>query len=221
MIRWNNWQCLAQGKHQYLQAYYYCCCCWTYSFGLYKRRFCACVLSRFSCVPLCNPMYCSLLVSSVHGILQSRILECIAMPSSRESSQRRDGTHISCTAGGFFTVNALWDGLEIISIEIILKIKYLIFVVQSLSCVWFFVIPMDFRLTCSSLSPRVCSNSCPLCQWCHPTISSSVTPSPPALNLSQHQGLFQWVGSSHQMTKVLELQLQHQPLQWIFKVDFL
>ena len=35
-------------------------------------------------------------------------------------------------------------------------------------------------------------------------------PSPPALNLSQHQGLFQWVGSSHQVAKVLELQLQHE-----------
>ena len=35
-------------------------------------------------------------------------------------------------------------------------------------------------------------------------------PSPPPLNLSQHQGLFQWVGSSHQVVKVLELQLQHQ-----------
>ena len=32
------------------------------------------------------------------------------------------------------------------------------------------------RLPCPSLSPRVCSNSCPLCQWCHPTILSSVTP---------------------------------------------
>ena len=46
-------------------------------------------------------------------------------------------------------------------------------------------------------------------------------PSPPALNLFQHQGLFQWVGSSHQVTKVLEFQLQHQSFQWIFKVDFL
>ena len=45
-------------------------------------------------------------------------------------------------------------------------------------------------------------------------------PSPPALNLSQHQGLFQWVGSSHQVAKVWELQLQHQSFQWIFRVDF-
>ena len=46
-------------------------------------------------------------------------------------------------------------------------------------------------------------------------------PSPPALNLSQHQGLFQWVGSSHQVVKVLEFQLQHQSFQWIFRIDFL
>ena len=42
------------------------------------------------------------------------------------------------------------------------------------------------------------------------------SPSPPVFNLSQHQGLFQWVGSSYQVAKVLELQLQHQPFQWIF-----
>ena len=45
-------------------------------------------------------------------------------------------------------------------------------------------------------------------------------PSPPALNLSPHQGLFQWVCSLHHVAKVLELQLQHQFLQWVFRVDF-
>ena len=39
-------------------------------------------------------------------------------------------------------------------------------------------------------------------------------PSPPAFNLSQHQGLYQWVSSSHQVAKVLEFQLQHQFFQW-------
>ena len=43
------------------------------------------------------------------------------------------------------------------------------------------------------------------------------SPSPPALNLSQHQGLFQWVGSLYQVAKVLEFQLQHQSFQWIFR----
>ena len=49
-----------------------------------------------------------------------------------------------------------------------------------------------------------------------PLLSSS-----PALNLSQHQGLFKWISSSHQVAKVLEFQLQHQSFQWIFKTDFL
>ena len=47
------------------------------------------------------------------------------------------------------------------------------------------------------------------------------SPSPPAFNLSQHQGLFQWVSSSHQVAKVLEFQPQHQSFQWIFRTDFL
>ena len=50
---------------------------------------------------------------------------------------------------------------------------------------------------------------------------SLLSPSPPAFSLSQHQGLFQWVGSSNQVAKVLELQLQHQSFQWIFRTDFL
>ena len=47
------------------------------------------------------------------------------------------------------------------------------------------------------------------------------SPSPSAFNLSQHQGLFQWVGSSHQVAKVLGFQLQHQFFLWIFSTDFL
>ena len=54
-------------------------------------------------------------------------------------------------------------------------------------------------------------------QLSYPMFSSS----PPALNLSQHQGLFQWISSSHQVTKVLEFQLQHQSFQWIFRTEFL
>ena len=72
-----------------------------------------------------------------------------------------------------------------------------------------------------SPSPRTCPSSCPLPWWCHPAISSSVTLFCYAFDLSQHQGLFQWVGSSHQVAKVLELQLQHQFFQWVFRVDFL
>ena len=77
------------------------------------------------------------------------------------------------------------------------------------------------KLACSSLSPGAHSNSCPLCQWCHSTISSSVTPlsylqSFPTLGFFLH-----WVSSLHQVAKVLELQLQHQSFQWISRVNFL
>ena len=54
-------------------------------------------------------------------------------------------------------------------------------------------------------------------QLTHPLLS----PSLPALNLSQHQGLFKWVSSSHQVAKVLEFQFQHQTFQWTPRTDLL
>ena len=74
------------------------------------------------------------------------------------------------------------------------------------------------RLPCPSHSPGVFK-----LHWVGDAIQIShplSSPSPPALNLSQNQGLFQWVSSSHQVAKVLELQLQHQSFQWIFKIYF-
>ena len=47
------------------------------------------------------------------------------------------------------------------------------------------------------------------------------SPSPPAANLPQHQGLFQWVNSLHEVAKVLEFQLQYQSFQWTPKTDLL
>ena len=75
------------------------------------------------------------------------------------------------------------------------------------------------RPPCPSPTPGVHPNPCPLSRWCHPAIIFSVIPSPPALNLSQHQGLFKWVSSSHQVAKVLEFQLQHHSLQWTPKTS--
>ena len=59
------------------------------------------------------------------------------------------------------------------------------------------------RPPCPSSTPRVYSDSSPLSQWCHPTISSSVIPFSSRFNLAQHQGLFQWVSSSHQVARLL------------------
>ena len=75
------------------------------------------------------------------------------------------------------------------------------------------------RLPCPSPTPGAYSNSYPSSWWCYQTISPSVIPSPLTFNLSQNQGLFQWVSSLHQVTKVLEFQLQHQSFQWIFKTE--
>ena len=59
--------------------------------------------------------------------------------------------------------------------------------------------------------------------WVSDDIQSSypqLFPSPPGFTLSQNQDLFQWVSSLHQVAKVLVIQLQHQSIQWIFRIDF-
>ena len=57
------------------------------------------------------------------------------------------------------------------------------------------------RLPCPSPTSGAYSNSCPSSQWCHPTVYPLSSPSPPTFNLSQHQGLFQWISSSHEVTQ--------------------
>ena len=86
-----------------------------------------------------------------------------------------------------------------------------VFVVQSLvmsNSLW----PDGLQHTrppCPSPSPRVCSNSCPLSQWCHPSTSSSVIPFSSCLQSFPATGSFLRVSSLLQVVKVLELQLQH------------
>ena len=88
--------------------------------------------------------------------------------------------------------------------------------VQSLSHVRFFVTALitahqaSLSITNSRRSLKLTSIEVgDAIQPSHPLSS----PSPPNFNLSQHQGLFKWVSSSHQVAKVLELQLQHQSFQ--------
>ena len=79
--------------------------------------------------------------------------------------------------------------------------------VQSLSCVQLFATHESQHARPPSSTPGVHPDSRSSSQWCHPAISSSVDPSSPAPNPSQHQSLFQWVNSSHEVAKVLEFQL--------------
>ena len=144
-----------------------------------------------SCLTLWGPMDCCLPGSSVHGILQARILKWVAMSSSRGSFPPRGRNCISCSsciAGGFFTTEPPGKPL------------YVAF--QSLSHVWFSVTP--WAAACqASLSFSVLEFSHvhwvgDAMQPSHPLLSPS-----PTFNLSQNQGLFKWVSSSHQVDKVL------------------
>ena len=74
-----------------------------YRLSLYIYSLCVVFLVAQSCLTLCYPMDCSLPGSSVHGILQARILEWL--PSSRGSSQPRDRTQVSCIAGGLYCLS--------------------------------------------------------------------------------------------------------------------
>ena len=74
-----------------------------------------------------------------------------------------------------------------------------------------------FTVSWSLLKLMSIESVMPSNQPSHPLSS----PSPPALNLSQHQGLLKWVSSSHQVAKILEFQLQHHSFQWTHRTDFL
>ena len=95
--------------------------------------------------------------------------------------------------------------------------------VQSLSHVWLFETRWTAGCQASLVipTPGVAETHV---HWVSDAIQTShplSSPSPSTFNLSQHQGIFQWVSSSHQMAKVLEFQLQHQSFQWIFRTYFI
>ena len=96
--------------------------------------------------------------------------------------------------------------------------------VQSLNCVWLLATQCD----CSTPGLLVYHHLPQFTQTPVHQVGDTIQPShplsslsPPAFNLSQHQGLFKWVSYSHQVAKVLGFQLQNQSFQWIFRTDFL
>ena len=137
-------------------------------------------------------------ILSTTGTFQERILDWAAVSFSRGSSRPREQTLNSCVS---------WIGCCGPSVT------------QS------YLTLCNF-MNCSTPGFPVLHYLLELTQihahwWCHPIISFSLVPSPSAFNLSQHQSLYQWAGSLHQVAKVLKLQFQHQSFQWIFRVNFL
>ena len=167
-----------------------------------------------SCPTLCNPMDCGLPGSSVRGILQARIIEWAAMPSSRGSSQPRDWTHVSCFGRQVlyhFGQCKFWLQ-KMRSAAVFHRSKFS-------SSVQFSSVTQSCPTPCD---PTNCSTpGLPVHHQLPEFIQTHVhrvgdaiqpshplsSPSPPAPNPSQHQSLFQWVHSLHEVAYVLEFQL--------------
>ena len=113
-------------------------------------------------------MDCSPPGSSIHGIFQSRTLGWVAIPFSRGYSQPRDWTQVSCIAGKFFII---WANRETKYSSVRLSRSVVSDSLQPHGL-------QQARLPCPSPAPRTYSNSCPLSQWCHPTILFTVIPFP-------------------------------------------
>ena len=199
---------------------------------------CACVHAQSveSCLTLCNPMDCSPPGFSVHWNFQARILEWVTIPFVRGSPPSGIEPTTSAPTGGFFTTEPLGKYpsastykrqllifpilyflclLLAFSIKKEIKLPNLPFSSVAQSCLTL-CSPMD----CSTLGFPVHHQLPELAQTHVHQVSDAIQPShplstssPPAFNLSQHQGLFQGVSSSHQVAKVLEFQHQHQSFQ--------
>ena len=166
----------------------------------------------------CNPPG-----SSVHGILQARILEWVAMPSSRGSSPPRDRTCVSRDSSTGRQILYPWATWELESACKHRRHRFSSVQSVTLSRVWLFVtrwiaaqpgLPLHHQVPeFTQTHVRRVSDAI---QPSHPLSSPSPAPNP-----SQHQGLFQWVNSSHQVAKVLEFQPQHQSFQWTSRTGLL
>ena len=160
------------------------------------------VLVAQSCPTLCNPMDCSSPGSLVHGILQARILEWVAIPFS-----------MTCL---LFILS--WDMLSYPTYN-----KYICFCSVTKPCPAFWD-HIDSNIPGFPVLQSLPEFAQIHVHWVGDAIQPShplLPPSPCAISLHQHHGLFQLVGSYCQVAEVLELQLQPQSFQWLFRVDFL
>ena len=160
---------------------------------------CVCVISSVV-LNSCDPIDCSLTVSSVHWIFQARILarfknsgkNGLPFPPPGDLPDPRIEPYLSVQFSRSVVSDSLWPHES-----------------------------QHARPPCPSPTPRVHPDSRLSNQWCHPAISSSVIPFSSCPLPSQHQSLFPWVNSMPEVTKVLEFQLQHQSFQWTPRTDLL
>ena len=183
-------------------------------FSLFSLCVCVCVCAQL-CLTLCDPMDYSPLCSSVHGMFQARIWS--GLPFSPSGDLPDPGIKpISPCIGRWILYHwVTWEAHSRVPVQFSS--------VQSLSCVWL-CDPMNHSMPGLPVHHQLPESTQAhvhrvddAIQPSHPPLS----PSPPAPNLSQHQGLFKWVSSSNQVAKILEFQLQHQSFQWTPRTDLL
>ena len=157
-------------------------------------------------------MDCSLPGSSIHRIFQAGILEWVTISFSGDLPEPGIEPASPALASGFFTTELSGKPIALHSS------------VQLLSHVLTLCDSMDCSMPGFPVHHQLPESTQTHVHWVSDSIEPFYplsSPSPPAFNLSQHQGLFQSVSSSHQVAKVLEFLLQHQSFQWIFRTDFL
>ena len=166
-----------------------------------------CMLSRFSCVWLCVTLWTG---SSVHEVLQASILEWVSRPSSRSLPDPGiESVSLICPvlAGGFFTTSPTWETHNLYSVQFSSVTQSCPTLCDSMNHITP-GLPVHHQLP--EFTQTHVHQIGDAIQPSHPLSS----PSLPAPNPSQHQDLFQWVNSLHEVAKVLEFQLQHQSVQW-------
>ena len=182
----------------------------------------ACIHDKLlqSCLIVCHPMDCSPAGCPVHGILQAGILEWVDNSFSRGSSWPRDKIQVSWQ----ILYHLSHQGSPIVAFSLLnWKFSSVLFssVTQLCLTLWDPInrstpgLPVHHQLP--EFTQTHAHRVDDAIQPSHPLSS----PSLPAPNPSQHQGLFQWVNSLHEVAKVLEFQLQHQSIQWTPRTDLL
>ena len=131
-----------------------------------------------------QPVDCSPPSSFIHGILQARILEWVAISFSRGSCRPRDWSQVSHIVGRRFNLCTTREAYYFICSSVQFSHSVVSDSLQPHG-------PQHARFPCPSPTPGVHSNSCPLSQWCHPTISSSVIPFSSCLQSFPASGSFQ------------------------------
>ena len=133
---------------------------------------------------------------------------------------------------GFLSFTVSWISLKFMSVESVmpsncLNLCHPLLLLSQFSSVaqscWTLCNPMDCSTPDLPVHHQLLEFTQTHVHWVSDAIQPShplSSPSPPAFNLSQSQGLFKWVSCSHHVAKVLESQLQNQSFQWIFRTDF-